>query len=75
MPNRFKSFLSETIVVETVPYGVQVIPPLLQETEEIQIHFMLSWSSKKNNNSSTYFAVDQRADFVLKLQLGDQIHT
>lgn len=65
MPNRLEDTFLNTTTVEPISGGLQVIVPQIEMNEVMQIQFILAWTSQKYPNSSTWFAVDQNANFIL----------
>ncbi len=67
MPFRLnKSMQAET--VDIVPGGVQTVLPSLESDECIQIQSIVAWAKKSHPEASTWFAVDQKPDFILNSQ-------
>ncbi len=65
MPKRLETPFLNSTVVQSNSEGIQVVVPPLEVNEELQIQFILAWSSEASSNSSTWFAVDQKASFIL----------
>ncbi|MDP1881208.1 MAG: hypothetical protein Q8K60_09750 [Parachlamydiaceae bacterium] len=57
-PERLKSEINPNYL-EYLPNGIKINLPNLFIHEQAQIHFIVSWANKKNDNLSTWFAVDQ----------------
>lgn len=66
LPYRLEDIFLNSCAIDSIPGGLKVILPSIEANETVQIQFIIAWSSKKNNESSTWFAVDQSSDFVLK---------
>lgn len=65
-PKRF--YLEQTeIEFEYSSSGIEVVLPNLFKDEEAQLHFIVAWSSKKNPEISTWYAVDQPSEKLLQV--------
>ncbi|MCI0381544.1 MAG: hypothetical protein L0207_00615 [Chlamydiae bacterium] len=68
LPRRF--VLKESTTFDMIDYlkdGLSLSLPFLFENEEGQVQFILAWSKKDGvNPSSTWFAIDQRPEEILK---------
>lgn len=65
LPLRFK----DTISFDHIDYlhnGIKIILPELLPNENLQMHFVVSWTSKKNEEISTWYAVDQSPIKILE---------
>ena len=65
MPERLQNVLSSS-AIEYIPNGIQFNSPQLEQSECIQIQFIVAWSLKKYPEASSWFAVDQSPDYILK---------
>jgi hypothetical protein len=66
MPHRFEDIFSKNSVIEFIPNGLKVVFSSLEANEIVKIQFIMAWSSKTHNELSTWFAVEQSPDYVLK---------
>ena len=64
-PSRLKSSLS-TDIIECLGNGLKINLPKLLPNEIAQIQFIVAWSTFRENDSSTWFAVDQRPNDLFK---------
>lgn len=63
LPIRFRNDL---LNVKYLPDGMKITLPSLLNGESAQFHFIVSWSSKKNPEVSTWYAVDQSPHKLLE---------
>lgn len=64
LPNHFEKEINVDNI-EYLPNGVELKLPTLHNNDFAQIHFIVSWSSKVNNETSTWYAVDQSPKKIL----------
>lgn len=65
LPLHFKDKIS-TEQIDYLKSGIKITLPELLPNESLQIHFIVSWSSKKNPEISTWYAVDQSPMEILE---------
>ena len=63
LPTRFQNDLLDS---EYLSDGIKIILPNLLKGEIAQFHFIVSWSSKRNPEVSTWYAVDQSATKLIE---------
>ncbi len=63
LPNHFKAKLNAD-QINYLHNGIEITLPKLLQSEKLQIHFIASWSSKKNPEISTWYAVDQSPEEI-----------
>jgi len=67
--NNFPSHFQNKINPDTIEYlvdGIQITLPECQCDDLIQTHFIIAWSSKSNDDISTWYAVDQPVNEILQ---------
>lgn len=66
LPNHFKTKI-ESDQIDYLYNGIRIALPELSQNETMQIQFIVSWSSKENEDISTWYAVDQSPKKILEL--------
>lgn len=65
LPTHFQSEI-ESDHIQYLLNGLKVTLPPLMKTEQAQIHFTVAWNSLRNPEVSTWYAVDQSIQTILK---------
>jgi len=65
LPSHFKDNLQPSNVCY-VDRGLEVVFPQCRKNDRIQVHFIATWASKANDELSTWYAVDQSPESMLK---------
>lgn len=64
LPTHFKNEIKPEFI-QYLPKGIQINLRGLEPNETVQVHFIVAWSSLKNQSISTWYAVDQSSEKFL----------